>query len=257
MARMRTAIQAWLSRTALPRGDDAGAARDRTADELARWQAFTLAYAPPAEEPFVAAYMPSLARLNAIVATSGTALEGNLFYHHRAAHLGDRPDPSRRHKRMMLAAYAIGAEALVEVGFNAGHSALLALTANPSLIYLGIDIGRHAYTMPCFHYLRSVFGDRIQLRLGRSDETLRGTLRDRGMRWRRVHVDGSHLIGDAYADLRLAADLTGAGGLILLDDVNAASVRAACNLLLLEGRLAVHPLLQDFGSDEQALLRVC
>jgi len=239
------------------RRSDAGTAHDRAEDELTRWQAFTLAAAPPAEEPLVATYMPCLARLNDIVAGSGAALEGNLFYHHRTTHLGDRPDPSRRHKRMMLAAYAIGAEALIEIGFNAGHGALLALTANPSLAYLGIDIGRHAYTTPCFDYLRSVFGDRVQLRIGRSDETLRGMLRHEGTRWRRVHVDGSHLIGDAYADLRLAAELIGAGGLILLDDVNAASVRAACNLLLLEGRLAVHPLLQDFASDEQALLRVC
>jgi hypothetical protein len=241
----------------LPAARSVTAAHDRTPDSLARWQAITLAHAPPAEEPFVADYLPYLVHLNGIVAASGTVLEGNLFYHHRATHFGDRPDPSRRHKRMMLAAYAIGADALVEVGFNAGHSALLALTANPSLTYLAIDIGRHAYTLPCFDYLHSIFGNRVQLRIGRSDEVLRGMVRDSDMRWRRVHVDGSHLISDAYSDLRLAAELTGVGGLILLDDVNATSVRAACNLLLLEGRLAVHPLLRDFVSDEQALLRVC
>ena len=39
---------------------------------------------------------------------------------------------------------------LLEIGVNAGHSALLALSANPSLAYHGVDLDGHGYTAPAW-----------------------------------------------------------------------------------------------------------
>ncbi len=237
------------------RGSEKFATESAPSDLLA-WQDFCNSLEPPAEEPFVEAYRGHLEKLNAIIRATGEQLEGNLFYHHRSPEFIDIPDATRRHKRMAFAAFAMAGDRLLEVGFNAGHSALLALTANPRLVYSGIDIGVHRYTRPCFDYLRSVFGARIDLRIGSSEDVLPLYATQRPRRWQRLHIDGGHKIEIAYRDLVLACRVVGQGGLILLDDVNAKSVRAAGNMLLMEGRCTLQRLLPGFSDTEQAVLLV-
>jgi predicted O-methyltransferase YrrM len=50
---------------------------------------------------------------------------------------------------------------ILEIGFNAGHSAACFLMANPNVKILCIDINTSSYTLPCFRYLKSIFNDRI------------------------------------------------------------------------------------------------
>ena len=86
-----------------------------------------------------------LQRLNGIVQRSGERLEGNVFYadgdkgFDRAAP-GGRSGAARRN----LWRAARFKERMLEVGVNAGHSALLALSSNPRLQYYGVDIMSHA-----------------------------------------------------------------------------------------------------------------
>ena len=86
---------------------------------------------------------------------SGVPLEGNLFTEHFQPEIPAVPIEAFRNKRSNYALFCAAGSSLLEIGFNAGHSCMLALSANKDLVYTGVDIGMHAYTQPCFEYLRS------------------------------------------------------------------------------------------------------
>jgi len=224
-------------------------------EAIAAWWSFYRRLDSSSVEPFVDAYAEDLDQLNQRVSASGEPLEGNLFYFHHGDYLGLPPHPDRRAKRRMLAAYAQSGRRLLEIGFNAGHSALLCLAANPDLQYVGIDIGEHAYMRPCYDYLRQRFGERIEIIEGDSAQVLE-TLRRRGARFDLFHVDGGHSVERAYADLAGIVALSRDGQTLLLDDVNAKSVRAAANLLTMQGCLSPVSLLGELTSDQQQLFRI-
>jgi hypothetical protein len=124
-------------------------------------------------EPCLEAYKSHLIEINKIVLESKEKLEGNLFYFHESTPVLDAPEPGRKHKRFNYGFFVLGGNKLLEIGFNAGHSALLALTSNPDLVYVGVDLANHRYTIPCFKYLESVFGNRINLIVGDSRDERR------------------------------------------------------------------------------------
>src|SRR6202012_806713 len=82
-----------------------------------------------------------------LVEQSGESLEGNIFY----ADLNDRyvaqpPESGLAPARRNAWRAVRFKERLLEVGVNAGHSALLALSSSPRLEYYGVDNVSHAYT---------------------------------------------------------------------------------------------------------------
>lgn len=90
-----------------------------------------------------------LGQINQAVEASGDVIEGNLFYHHQTKQ-EPTPAPSRQHKRKNFLLAIESANNLLEIGFNAGHSAFLALSRSPTLNYLGVDIALNKYSKPCF-----------------------------------------------------------------------------------------------------------
>lgn len=133
--------------------------------------------------------------------------------------------PSRQFlpKRQTFAMFAAANDNIVEIGFNAGHSALLALTANPNLKFTAIDIGWHPYVEPCFDFLRSRFGDRIDLIIGDSKEVipnlyaLKPELKDNVEGW---IIDGNHNLEDAAADLENVYAIAKNGDRLVFDDTD-------------------------------------
>ena len=86
---------------------------------------------------------------------------------------------------------------IMEIGFNAGHSALLMLLSNPTSRLYIFDIMYHSYTKPCFEYLNKQFDNRLTLYEGPS-QTLLPKFSD-GLLGNSFtgpfdlyHVDGSH-----------------------------------------------------------------
>lgn len=174
-------------------------------------------------EPFFQQYQPHLGPINLIVMRSGELMEGNMMYPDRTTPIAP-PDRGFLPRRQNMCMLAMSHNVLVEIGFNAGHSALLALTANPDLHYYGIDIGSHSYTRPCFEYLRGVFGDRITLMIGDSvevmpdampDLTQREEFRAGGTAW---CIDGGHNIVPALADMTNVLRFAKDGDVLLFDD---------------------------------------
>jgi hypothetical protein len=166
--------------------------------------------------------------INAIVAASGVELEGNLFYFHlyRPA-IGDAPDEGRVAKRRNFQRTLYGQRSLLEIGFNAGHSALLALDANPELTYVGIDIASNPYTVACGEILRFAYGPRFQLHVGDSRIVApRLIIQSGAYQFDVVHVDGGHDPLTAQLDLSSALLACKPEGIVLMDDTGADYIKA-------------------------------
>lgn len=177
-------------------------------------------------EPFYTNYKAHLEQLNQILRQSGEFIEGNNFYLDGVTPAEEQmPVVEFRIRRRAHVLLAQQYDRVVEVGFNAGHSALLLLTANPDLIYTGIDICTHGYTSTCYEYLKSVFGDRVRLTKGNSVEQLPllysiyPDLKDKSIGW---IIDGCHLIDIAKIDAYNVVEvLANDGELLLFDDIDA------------------------------------
>ena len=89
-------------------------------------------------------------------------------------------------KRDMYVGLARRAHRMLEVVFNAGHSATLALIANPTLEYHALDLCQHNYTRRCFQLLMFRFPGRVSMTCGDSTVRLRELELERWVppRWR-------------------------------------------------------------------------
>ena len=109
---------------------------------------------------------------------------------------------------------------IVDIGFNAGHIAVLVLCAHPTVHLAAFDLGNHAYSQPCFQVLARVFEGRVQLIEGDSKHTLPAFMNSQGERIADlIHIDGDHTPRSARADLLNASNLAKAGAAIVFDDV--------------------------------------
>ena len=176
-------------------------------------------------EIFSGAFLERLGRLNAIVRQSGEALEGNIFYPDRDERFAESPPsvdlaPARRNVWRAVRFK----NRLLEVGVNAGHGALLALSSNPRLQYYGVDILTHAYTIECVDFLKGEFPGRVHLFPGDSREVLPWLADHRDeLNFDIIHVDGGHTsevcLSDVTHSIRMSLGLKGRH--LLLDDVHA------------------------------------
>lgn len=198
-----------------------------------------------------------LSCLNEIVRGSGEMLEGNLFYFHNSSQIEDKPDPRRSHKRRNLFRCLHGKNSILEVGFNAGHSALLMLSAFPLLHYTAVDIGSHRYTRPCAEYLKDRFSGRFEIHFGDSRDVL-PKLRMEKKRYDLIHVDGGHGPNTCASDLSNACLLTPRmpSGHILLDDAKAPEIQPVYLSLIGQGFLSTESLGGLWESNENLLFRV-
>jgi hypothetical protein len=187
-------------------------------------------------EPAYAEYREHLAALNQIVRESGTRLEGGLFAEHLRDEIPDEPVPIFRNKRSNYAVFSSSGTSLLEIGFNAGHSCMLSLALNKDLVYTGVDIGMHAYTEPCFRYLKSVFGSRVTLHVGDSRDVV-PALRNGVNRYDLFHLDGGHGFNIARADLCNIVNFSNRGSTLMVDDVNDHMIAGLCDYYVLQGRI--------------------
>ena len=116
-------------------------------------------------------------------------------------------------------------ERLLEVGVNAGHSALLALSSSARLEYYGVDNTSHAYTAECIDFLEGgVPGAGAPMFTGDSREVLPWLVNRRAeLAFDIFHVDGGHADEVSRSDMgnciRIASGQRGRH--VLLDDVHA------------------------------------
>jgi len=143
-------------------------------------------------------------------------VEGNYCHFHGASlHEFTPADPRRSWKREYLRRSVRGRRRALEIGFNAGHSAAIMLSAQPNLNIHSIDIATHPYTRPCADYLQSKFGDRFNFTVGDSKSLI--TSLDLAS-YDFIHIDGGHDFESAKSDFVAVCDQALPGTLIMVDD---------------------------------------
>lgn len=205
-----------------------------------------------------ARFLRRLDELNRRVGDANETLEGNIFYWNRDADFSGRPPaanlaPARRN----LWRATRFKRAMLEIGVNAGHSALLALSGNPALIYTGVDLAVHRYTGPCVDYLESEFPGRVHFWPGDSRQVLPAlAARDENPDFDIFHVDGGHTSELCRADvancLRLARG--GRGKHLLLDDIDASWIFDVYAEFVSQGHLATETFFGDWEDANRNVL---
>ncbi len=95
----------------------------------------------PQYDAWPAQFLDHLRHLNEIASGTGEPLEGNLCYFHCQQDFKySPPDPRRGERRETFLRALAGRSRLLEIGFNAGHSTLLALTHSNAICDTQNDI---------------------------------------------------------------------------------------------------------------------
>ncbi len=202
------------------------------------------------DEVFSAVFRRRLRRINEIVKQSGEPLEGNIFYREGENGYAESPPtenlaPARRNVWRAVRFK----ERLLEVGVNAGHSALLALSTSPKLEYYGVDIMSHAYTIECLDFLQGEFPGRVHLFRGDSREVLpRLAVRRDELMFDILCVDGGHTsevcLSDMSNCIRIAKGRRGRH--LLLDDVHASWIFDIYCAFVSQGDLTTETFFGDW-----------
>ena len=152
-----------------------------------------------------------------IVKSTGEELEGNCFFYHKT--FDKIPDHTKAINLYSLG--KSGGNNILEIGFNAGHSCLLFLLANPENKIDCFDICEHLYSQKCFEYLSNTFPGRITLNVGDSKEVLPKFKAENPEKlYNIIHIDGSHELNDANCDFYNTLYMTKQECYIIFDDVN-------------------------------------
>ena len=147
-----------------------------------------------------------------IIKKSGVKLEGNIFMTHHTIEYTD----TFLTKAKNISNFVLNSNVtnVMEIGFNAGFSTLLMLISNPKLHIACFDLGEHAYVLPCYHQIKSTFGERIDLILGDSTKTL---LTATG-KYDLIHIDGGHATEIASSDVIQSYRMSRHGTILIMDD---------------------------------------
>jgi hypothetical protein len=213
---------------------------------------------PAADDPLIDsdAFRADLADLNRALhdalSAAGVApvLNGNLFYGHLAPGFWQAPpEPESAAKRRALAAVARRGRTLLEIGVNGGHSLLLAKSANPGLVCIGLDIAAQVdptwarvdlYVPVAMDWLARRFPGDMRFFVGDSRlEAPRFAVENPEVRIDILHVDGAK--ETYFRDVVNLLPLLHAGSLDVIDDTDLAQVRLAVTRLVRAGLAELHP----------------
>jgi predicted O-methyltransferase YrrM len=137
--------------------------------------------------------------------------------HWREGHSGQVPTQQRR---LVNLAEAKKPARILEIGFNAGHSAELLLQTCPEAHVTSVDIGYHDYVRSAKHAIDKAYPGRHTLILGDSLNViphLADVLRPE-MRFELVFIDGGHDYPIATGDLCNCRAIAAPDAVVIMDD---------------------------------------
>lgn len=109
---------------------------------------------------------------------------------------------------------------VMEIGFNAGHSSYLFLSARPGVEVVSFDLGEHDYLDMVKELIDRRFPGRHQLVKGDSRQTVPAyAAAHPDASFDLVYIDGGHDYEVAKADVANCAALSGPRSLVLMDDL--------------------------------------
>ncbi len=147
-----------------------------------------------------------------IIRNCGELLEGNIFMlHHTTNYTNVFLNKAKNISNLVLNK---NIKNVMEIGFNAGFSALLMLFSNPNINITCYDLGEHKYTLPCFNKIKESFGDRINIIIGDSTLTLPNAIGTYDL----IHIDGGHSTEVATNDIIHSYRMGKKGTILIMDD---------------------------------------
>lgn len=150
--------------------------------------------------------------LNTLVAVSGEKIEGNSGEEglgQQGEYINNLPKKA-------------GANPLevMEIGFNAGHSALFFLFGNANITLVSFDIGEHKYVEIGKRFIDNLFPQRHRLIIGNSLVTVPAYSQDNPKKqFDIILIDGDHSYEGALKDIKNCKKLSGPSTILLMDDI--------------------------------------
>jgi len=171
-----------------------------------------------------------------------TKVEGNCMYKHYSDFelRGGKDHDSLRYNLGVLGKMS---QKILEIGFNAGHSAALLLNNDNPAKFVAMDLGRHDYTSICVEYLQTKYD--LEYIEGNSNKTL--PKYNPGIIFDLIHIDGGHGIVTATNDVNNCKKLSNADTLLVVDDTNFKRIRDLLD------KLCQDKLLQEVDYDSLGL----
>jgi len=109
---------------------------------------------------------------------------------------------------------------VMEIGFNAGHSADTFLKHNPQLTLTSFDIGGHDYVLPGKTYIDTTYPNRHTLLLGDSRSSVPNYIREnKGKTFDVIFIDGGHDYEVISFDIEHCKKLSHKDTIVIVDDV--------------------------------------
>lgn len=157
--------------------------------------------------------LPLVSSINKIVKEIKEPMEGNCLYQHHSNFKFHRDN--KEALRQNIYTLCKQSKSILEIGFNAGHSAALYTYANPEIIIRSFDLCSHKYSKPCGELLARTLSD-FKLIPGDSRETLRDY--NEAPAFDLIHIDGGHGYSAAKSDLYECKKFSTKETILIFDD---------------------------------------
>ena len=222
---------------------------------------------PPYNKDFVASsflekipiFENHITNIETIIKSSGELLEGNSVYYHQTLNRFSELLPKQMN---LFWAGQFATQRICEIGFNAGHSAILMLLGRPQtpLIFTVFDIGDHKYMQPSFSYTARQFSHILMEYIqGDSTQTMPNWISSHPAAvgaYDVVHVDGGHSYHCITHDMRNASTLVRIGGIVIIDDVYIGYINDTVNQYIQSGNFREVECLPTVGYTHRIIQRV-
>lgn len=154
----------------------------------------------------------------------GEKPEGNFY----SKHLSNKKENAMIPKQVNFINFfkKFNPKKVLEIGFNAGFSALLIKMICPECHLTCVDINSHPYVIPCYNQISKNYLN-INLILESSITALPKLIKKN--EFDVIHLDGNHELQTAEIDLLNSLQLCKSGSVIIFDDTNLPHLNSLCD----------------------------